>query len=46
VKNECTAHSGFQLGFFGFTFGIAAFFGRALFPRAAPFTDVGMFPWQ
>jgi hypothetical protein len=38
--------SGFQPGLSGFTFGIAAFFGRALFSRAASFSDVGMFPWQ
>jgi hypothetical protein len=44
--NECTAHSGLQPGLSGFTFGIAAIFGRALFLRAAFFSNVGMFPWQ
>jgi hypothetical protein len=38
--------SGFQPGLFGDTFGIAAFFCRVLFSRAASFSDVGMFPWQ
>jgi hypothetical protein len=32
-------------GLFGFTFGIAAFFGCAFFSRAASFSDVGMGPW-
>jgi hypothetical protein len=47
VMNECTAHSGLQSGFFGDTFGIAAFFGCAFIFRARHhFSDVGMFPWQ
>jgi hypothetical protein len=29
--SECTAHSGLQSGFFGYTFGIAAFLAVRLF---------------
>jgi hypothetical protein len=47
VMNECTAHSGLQPGFFGYTFGIAAFLAvRSFFAHGTIFSDVGMFPWQ
>jgi hypothetical protein len=44
--DERSAYSGSQPGLSGYTYGIAAIFGRAHFSRAASFSDVGMFPWQ